>query len=100
MDMVRKIRKAVMAGLGMGAWGVEHLDDWVRRGEETQNEWAKSVRKFLSEAEKNSDKLEEKGRKLVRRVLDKSPIPTRSDLERLEKQIHELSHRMKQSGKG
>ena len=78
---------------------MERFEDWVRHGEESQSDCAKAVRKFLSEAEKNSDKIEEKGRKLAKRILEKSPVPTRSDLERLEKQIQELSHRLKQTGK-
>ena len=97
--MFTLIKKAVMAGLGIGAQGCGKFEELVRQGEESQTEYAKAVRKFMTEAEKNAKKLEDKGRKLADRVLDKMPIPTRSDLERIERKIQDLSSRLGQRGK-
>ena len=88
-----------MAGLGVSAQGFDKLDELVRQGEQSQTECAKAVRAFMSGAEKNSKKLEEKGRKWMEQVLEKMPYPTRSDIERLEKKIQDLSARIERGGK-
>ena len=99
MSVIELIRKTVMAGLGVSAQGFDKLDELVRQGEQSQTECAKAVRTFMNGAEKNSKKLEEKGRKWMEQVLEKMPYPTRSDIERLEKKIQDLSARIERGGK-
>jgi len=97
--MFNHIKKAVMAGLGVGSQGREKFEELVRQGEQSQTEVAKAVKKFMTETEKNAKKLEEKGRKLADRCMDKLPVPTRSDIERLERKIQDLMNRIERGGK-
>jgi polyhydroxyalkanoate synthesis regulator phasin len=92
-------RKAVMAGLGVGAQGMDKFEELAREGELSQTECAKAVRTLISEAEKGSKKLEESGRRMAERFLEHLPIPTRSDIERLEKKIQDLSVQVERKGK-
>jgi polyhydroxyalkanoate synthesis regulator phasin len=98
--MFSLIKKAVMAGLGVGAQGREKFEELVRQGEQSQTEVAKAVKKLMTEAEKNAKTLEDKGRKLADRCFEKMPIPTRSDVERIEKKIQDLANRIERGGKG
>lgn len=98
--MFNLIKKTVMAGLGIEAQGREKFEELVRKGEQSQTDCAKAVKEFMTEAEKNAKKLEEKGRKVADRILESVPIPTKSDLARLEKKIQELASRMERGGKG
>jgi polyhydroxyalkanoate synthesis regulator phasin len=98
--MFSLIKKAVMAGLGVGAQGREKFEELVRQGEQSQTEVAKAVKKMMTEAEKNARMLEDKGRELAGRCFEKMPIPTRSDVERLEKKIQDLADRIERGGKG
>ena len=97
--MFTLIKKAVMAGLGIEAQGREKFEELVRRGEQSQTDCAKAVKEFITEAEKSAKKLEEKGRKVADRILEKMPIPTKSDLARLEQKIQELAARVGRGGK-
>lgn len=97
--MFRLIRKAVMVGIGFGAQGFERLDEFEKEGERSQKEYAKAARSLLSELEKNSEKLERKCRSAADRVFERSPIPTRSDFNRLEKKVHDLAARIERGGK-
>ena len=92
--MFHLVKKAVMAGLGVGAQGREKFEDWVREGEESQTGIAKAVKNLMTEVEKSTQKLEAKGRKLADECFQKMPISTRSDVERLEKKIQELANRI------
>lgn len=98
--MFTLIKKAVLAGLGIEAQGREKFEELVRRGEQSETTCAKAVKEFMTEAEKNAKKLGEKGRKVADRILESAPIPTKSDLARLEKKIQELASRMERGGKG
>lgn len=99
MEMFGLVKKAVLAGLGIGSMGCGKFEELVRQGEESQSEYAKAIKRLMAEAEKDSQKLEEKGRKLAEKCLEKVPIPTRTDFERLEKKIQDLSSRIGKSGK-
>jgi polyhydroxyalkanoate synthesis regulator phasin len=97
--MLSLIKKAVLAGLGAVAGGRETFDDLVRRGEQSQTDFAKTVKGFMTDTEKTLKKLEEKERECVDQVLKKMPMATKSDLDRLEKKIEELAARVGRGGK-
>ena len=97
--MFTLIKKAVLAGLGVGAQGREKFEDLVRHGEQNQTETAQAIKKLLTEAEKTAKKFEKKGVEFADRFLSKMPLPTRSDIERLEKRIQDLASRIDRGGK-
>lgn len=97
--MYDQARKLVLAGLGIGAQGRDQFEEWVRQGEENDAEYAKAIRKFMSEAEKNKDKWNNRCRELSDRVFQCLPIPTRSDIERLEKKVSDLASQLDRAGK-
>ncbi|HEY5594323.1 MAG TPA: phasin family protein [Nitrospiria bacterium] len=93
--MVKLMKKMVMAGLGVEAKARETWEDLVRRGEENQEEYAKKVKDRVALLEKDLKGIGKKNRDLIEKVMDKLPIATKADLDRLEKKIQELSARLK-----
>ncbi|MEK6684526.1 MAG: hypothetical protein AABY46_07690 [Nitrospirota bacterium] len=86
--MVKLIKTVLMAGLGLEAKVRKEWDELVRRGEESQTDCAKKVKSCAAS-------LEEKERDLIDKVTARLPIATKSDLDRLEKKIQELSAKLK-----
>ena len=97
--MFGQAKKLVLAGLGIGAQGRDRFEEWVRQGEDNDAEYAKAIRKFMSEAEKNKDKLDDRCREWSDRLFRNLPIPTRSDIERLEKKVSDLASKLDRAGK-
>lgn len=93
--MVKLMKKMVMAGLGVEAKARETWEDLVRRGEENQEEYAKKVKDRVALLEKDLKGIGKKNHDLIEKVMDKLPIATKADLDRLEKKIQELSARLK-----
>jgi len=95
MIMVKLVREAVLAGLGIEAKAREVWEDLVRRGEENSQDYAKRMKEGAGRLEKDLKGLEKKERELIEKVLSKIPLATKTDLERLEKKIQELSAKMR-----
>jgi len=93
--MVKLMKKIMLAGLGVEAKARETWEDLVRRGEENQEEYAKKVKDRVALLEKDLKGIGKKNRDLIEKVMDKLPIATKADLDRLEKKIQELSARLK-----
>jgi polyhydroxyalkanoate synthesis regulator phasin len=93
--MVKLMKKVVLAGLGVEAKVREAWDDLVRRGEENPKDYAKRMKERVGLLEKDLKELEKKERDLIDRVMAKIPLATKTDLDRLEKKIQELSAKLK-----
>lgn len=93
--VVKLMKKVVLAGLGVEAKAREAWDDLVRRGEENPKDYAKRMKERVGLLEKDLKVLEKKEHDLMDKVLAKIPLATKTDLDRLEKKIQELSAKLK-----
>lgn len=98
-EVIEVIKRAVLAALGAVALTREKIqkfvDDMVRKGEiqkEEVPEFAKSLFEATDEVEKE---LRKRIDKAVSKAISKFRLPTRADIERIEKAVEELKKKMK-----
>lgn len=89
------IKKMILAGLGMEEKARRTFEELIRLGEENQEEYAQKARKFAASVEKDLINLEGKEREFIKKVVEKLPLATRADIERLEAKIGELAGKPK-----
>lgn len=88
------IRKALLAGLGLQEAVKEFLDDLVKKGELSESQGSKIFKEWSEKAEKTSDLLGQNISELVTKSLKKMNLPTKDDIERLNKEVRSLSKRL------
>ena len=88
------IKKGVLLGLGALAVSKEKVeevvDELIKKGELAKDERSKAIQDFLKKAEDQERILIAKINTEVDKAIKKLGIPTKQDLERLEKKIDEL----------
>lgn len=92
--MIDLLKKGILMGLGaitITKEKAEHLvDELIKKGELTEGERSKAVREFLTKAQEQEKALNEKVNTTVKKILEKLDLPSRKDIERLEKKIDKL----------
>jgi len=93
------IKKTILAGLGVLSLSREKAEeitkDLVKRGEVAKTEEAKFVKDLMEKAEKSRVEVEKKIEKVVEKTLAKLNIPTRKELDALEKKVNKLAKESK-----
>lgn len=87
------MKKAVLAGLGVRAMVNDVVYDLVKKGESAQDKQSTTVREFVSSCEESAQGVE----RALKGGLDavvKAVRPGRSDLDAIERQLHELSQKV------
>jgi len=87
--MLTALKKVALAGLGMKQRAQKAFETLVKEGEEGQGEDARRLRACLDLAQRGKEELKQKGADIRRRVS--CIIPTRADLERIEKKLDDLA---------
>ncbi len=107
MTISDMIRNALLAGLGLQEAVKEFLDDLIKRGELSESQGAKIFKEWSEKAGKTSDLLTQNVSELLNNSLKKMSLPTKDDIERLNKEVRSLSRRigkiedaMEETGKG
>ncbi len=95
MTMFEIIRKALMAGLGMQAKVKEFIDELVKQGELSETQGARLIREWSDKADKTGKDLSKSIVDLVEKLLEKMNIPTRDEVEKLQREVESLSARVK-----
>lgn len=89
--MLKELQRALWAGAGLVALGTTKLrdltDDLVKAGHLTEREGRKFLAKAETRARKAEAELEKRVEHVLHRVLRALDIPTRQDLNRLEKLV-------------
>lgn len=93
--MLEILRKALLAGLGVQERAKELVDELVKKGELSQSEGAKLMKELMEKAEKGGEEIDKKVGGIVQKTLEKLNLPSRKDMEDLEKKVQELSNRLK-----
>ena len=89
------IKKAMLAGLGAQERAKEFVDELVKAGELSKSEAANVVKEWSTKAEQSSKDMDTRIRDAVAGVLEKLHIPTKEDMEKLEKKVQSLNSRLK-----
>jgi len=89
------IKKAMLAGLGAQEKAKEFVDELVKAGELSKSEASSLVKEWTSKAEESTKEFDKRVKETVANVLEKLSIPTREDMEKLEKKVQALNARLK-----
>jgi polyhydroxyalkanoate synthesis regulator phasin len=95
MTLVDILRNALLAGFGIQEKLKEIIDDLVKKGELSESQAAKLVMEFSEKAEKSSDELAKNVSDIITKSLERMNLPTKDDIEDLNKKIKALSARVK-----
>lgn len=95
MTVFDVVRNAIMAGFGVQEKVKEFIDELVKKGELSESQGAKLVKEWTDKADKSTSELSKGMSELVSKTLEKMNIPTKDDMEKLNKKIQSLSARVK-----
>lgn len=97
------LEKIILAGMGAASITqdkVEKLvDELVKEGEMSDKDAAVMAKRAVDNIEKSRKEMEKKTEAVVKQVIGKINVPTRKDVQALEKQIAELNKRLDASKK-
>jgi polyhydroxyalkanoate synthesis regulator phasin len=88
------IKKAMLAGLGAQEKAREFIDELVKAGELSKSEGATLVKEWVSKAEESTKDMDHKVKDAIAAAFEKINLPTRDDLEKLDKKIQGISARL------
>lgn len=88
------IKKAMLAGLGAQEKAREFVDELVKAGELSKSEGATLVKEWVSKAQESTKDMDHKVKDAISAAFEKLNIPTRDDLEKLDKKFQGLSARI------
>ena len=94
MTVAEIIKRAMLAGLGAQEKAKEFVDELVKAGELTKGDGASLVKEWVSKAEDSRKDLDNKIKDAMAGALEKLNIPTRDDLEKMEKKVQNISARI------
>lgn len=88
----------LLSGLGIASVTQEKVqkfvDDMVKEGEVSEKDGAVMAKKLIDSMEKNRREMETKMNKTFKDMIDKTKVPTRKELQALEKKINDLNRRL------
>lgn len=94
MTVADMLKKAMLAGLGAQEKAKEFVDELVKAGELSKSDGATLVKEWASKAEESTKDIDLKIKDAIGGAFEKLNIPTRDDLEKLEKKIQGISARL------
>ncbi len=89
------VKSATMAGLGAQERIKEFISDLVKKGELSESQGAKLVKEWAETADKTSEQFTKGFSEIITAVLEKMNLPTKDDIETLNKKIQAISSRVK-----
>lgn len=95
MTVFDLVRSAVLAGFGVQEKVREFVDDLVKKGELNESQGAKLVKEWSDKAEKGSSEWNKNLSELMTKTLEKMNLPTKDDIEKLNRKVQNLSARVK-----
>jgi polyhydroxyalkanoate synthesis regulator phasin len=95
MIIAEIIKKAMLVGLGAQEKAKEFVEELVKAGELSKSEASTLVKEWTSKAEESTKEFDKRVKETVANILEKLNIPTREDMEKLEKKVQALNARLK-----
>ncbi len=94
MTVAEVIKKAMLAGLGAQEKAKEFVDELVKAGELSKSDASSLVKEWVSKAEESRKDLDVKIKDAMAAAMEKLNIPTRDDIEKMEKKLQAISSRL------
>lgn len=95
MTIFETVRNALLAGLGMQSKVKEFIDELIKKGELSESQGAKLIKEWTEKAEKGTGDLTKNFSEILTKALNKMNLPTKDDIEKLNKKVQYLSSRVK-----
>ncbi|MBI3592247.1 MAG: phasin family protein [Nitrospirae bacterium] len=95
MTVFDVVRNAILAGFGVQEKVKEFIDGLVKKGELSESQGAKLVKEWTEKADKGTSEWNKSISDIMAKTLDKMNIPTKEEVEKLNKKIQALSARVK-----
>ncbi|MBI4684827.1 MAG: phasin family protein [Nitrospirae bacterium] len=95
MTLFEAVRNALLAGFGMQQKVNEFIDDLVKKGELSESQGVKLIKEWTEKAEKGTDHFTKNFSEIFTKTMEKMNLPTRDDIEKLNKKVQNLSGRVK-----
>jgi polyhydroxyalkanoate synthesis regulator phasin len=95
MSINEILHKALMMGAGFPDKVTEVVDDLVKKGELSESQGARLVRECSEKMSEASNELGRTASELIKKTLEKMNIPTRDELDNLNKKVKSLSSKVK-----
>ncbi|MCK5427490.1 MAG: phasin family protein [Thermodesulfovibrionia bacterium] len=95
MTVFDTIRRALMAGLGVPEKVKELVDELVKKGELSETQGARLVKEWSDKMSNSGDELGKSVTELIHKTLEKMNVPTKSEVDKLNRKIQTLSARLK-----
>jgi len=95
MTIFEIVRNALFAGFGVQEKIKEFIDELVKKGELSESQGAKLVKEWTEKADKSSEQVSKGLTELIAKTMDKMKLPSKDDVESLQKEIRTLSARIK-----
>jgi polyhydroxyalkanoate synthesis regulator phasin len=92
--MFETVKKAMLVGLGVQEKMREYVDDLVKKGEVSKEQSGSLFKDLMSTAEKNMEGLDKTWKEMIQSTMERMNLPTREDIENLEKKVNALSRRV------
>ena len=94
MTFAEIIKKAMLAGLGAQEKAKDFVDELVKAGELSKSDAASLVKEWTSKAEDSRKDFDHKVKDAISAGFEKLNIPTRDDIEKIEKKLQNISARL------
>jgi polyhydroxyalkanoate synthesis regulator phasin len=94
MSLFDAVRKALFAALGAQEKVKELVDEFVKKGELSKSQGAKIVKTWTEKAGKRRENLGKTFSELISKTLEKMNLPTKDDIEKLNKKLETLSKKL------
>jgi polyhydroxyalkanoate synthesis regulator phasin len=95
MALLEIFRNAALAGFGVQEKVKDFIDDLVKKGEMSKSQGARIIRELTERVEKSSDDLTKSISELITKSLERMNLPTRHDIESLNRKVRALTVRVK-----
>ncbi len=95
MTVFDVVRNAVLAGFGVQEKVKEFIDELVKKGELSESQGAKVVKEWSERADKGTSDLNKNFSELMSKTLERMNIPTKEELELLNKRVQDISIRVR-----
>lgn len=89
------VRNALLAGLGVQEKVNEFVNELVKKGELSESQGAKLLREWTEKADKGTEQFSKNLSDMISKTMEKMTLPSKDDIERLNRKIQALSVRVK-----
>jgi polyhydroxyalkanoate synthesis regulator phasin len=89
------VRNALLAGLGVQEKVNEFVNELVKKGELSESQGAKLLREWTEKADKGSEQFSKGLSDMISKTMEKMTLPSKEDIEKLNRKIQVLSVRVK-----